>query len=152
ISEDAPESIYVMDPDTGERRKLTSPPLESFGDGLPAFSPNGQFLAFTRGSGLQVRDIFVVALGADGAPKEEARRLTFDDRSVLGLDWSPDGRHIVFSSNRAGSQGLWKVLAAGGSIEPAAATGQDAFTPSIARTGGWLAYVHQVVHTNIWRL
>ena len=41
----------------------------------------------------------------------EPRRLTYDNAWINGLDWTPDGADIVFSSNRLGGNRLWKVRA-----------------------------------------
>ena len=62
-----------------------------------------------RVRGYQVSDLYVVALSTGGVPAAEPKRLTFDERDILGLDWTPDGQSLVFSSNRGGNQRLWKV-------------------------------------------
>src|SRR5262245_18516349 len=104
-----PYSIFLLTVETGEKRRLTSPPAGSIGDECPAFSPDGKSLAFARMLGVGTKDIYIVPVGG-GEPK----RLTFDDTQTLGLTWTPDGREIVFSSNRNGSVELWRVPIAGG--------------------------------------
>ena len=146
------DSIFLLTIDSGEKRRLTVPPAESYGDGFPTFSPDGRTLAFTRGAGLQVRDIFVQTLGPDMSPSGEPKRVTFDGRLIAGLDWTADGRELVFSSNRAGRHSLWRVAVSGGQPEPLGAGGEDAYAPSIARQGGRLAYSHEQRDTNIWQL
>jgi Tol biopolymer transport system component len=152
ISPQSSDSIFFLRTDTGEKRRVTAPPSESYGDGFPAFSPDGGTLAFTRSAGLQVRDIFLQTLGPDMSPSGEPRRVTFDGRLIAGLDWTADGRELVFSSNRAGRHSLWRVAVSGGRPEPLGAGGEDAFAPSIARQGGRLAYSHEERDTNIWRI
>src|SRR5262249_49766491 len=90
--------IYLLSLDSFEKRQLTSATDDLYGDLSPAFSPDGQRLAFIRSA----RDIYVAPV-AGGEPT----RLTFDNRTVLGLAWSQDGSEIVFSSTRAGSPSLW---------------------------------------------
>ncbi len=46
-----PFSIVLISIETGEKRKLSSPPAGSLGDNTPAFSPDGSQLAFNRMSG-----------------------------------------------------------------------------------------------------
>src|SRR6185369_14102483 len=41
-----PSAISLVSVDTGQERKVTSPPWGSLGDSLPAFSPDGTMLAF----------------------------------------------------------------------------------------------------------
>lgn len=95
-------------------------------------------------------------LASDGTPAGEPKRLTFDNRFIAGLDWTADGRDIVFSSNRAGARHLWRISAAGGSPERLAAGGEDAYDLSVAGqspTGrSRLVYARSVVDPNIWRV
>src|SRR6185312_3549726 len=99
-----PFSIVLISTETGEKRKLTSPPIGSVGDNIPVFSPDGGQLAFSRISGQGVEDIYVMpTLGG------EPRRLTFDNRYIRDLEWTADGREIVFISHREGDAGLWRV-------------------------------------------
>ena len=70
----APLSLYLISPETGKRRRLTSPPNGYGGDVAPAFSPDGKTLAFIRppvhGS------IYLLPIGDSGAALSEPRRLT----------------------------------------------------------------------------
>ena len=52
-AEDSPGrlSVFLLSVDSGERRRLTSPPEDSIiGDVLPAFSPDGRDIVFSAGS------------------------------------------------------------------------------------------------------
>src|SRR6185369_9761498 len=111
-SEEDPFSIVLISSETGEKRKITSPPAGSIGDNTPAFSPNGSQLAFSRISGQGVEDIYLMR--AEGG---EPRRLTFDNRYITDLCWTADGGEIVFISQREGDTGLWRVSASGGTPE-----------------------------------
>jgi Tol biopolymer transport system component/DNA-binding winged helix-turn-helix (wHTH) protein len=90
-------------------RDLTRPPDGIWGDSGPAFSPDGQAIAFVRSLAPDVDDLWVVP-AAGGAE----RRVTFDHAMVIGIDWLSDGHTLVFSSSRAGINSLWAVDAAGG--------------------------------------
>ena len=48
-SETEPLALSLLSVETGEMRRLTSPPTHSLGDFDPAFSPDGRSLAFSRG-------------------------------------------------------------------------------------------------------
>ena len=39
--------------------------------------------------------------------------------------WSPDGRHLVFSSNRSGSEQIWTMLADGTQARQLTSQGQN---------------------------
>jgi TolB protein len=79
----------------------------------PSWSPNGQFLAFAwvrhYGPGAPgASDIYIIDL----ASKQWAQ-LTHDGGRNDFPSWSPDGRHIVFQSNRTGKTQIWTMLADG---------------------------------------
>lgn len=81
--------IYVMNPDGSQVTRLTS---AAAGDGSPAWSPDGQKIAFTR-----LADMYV--MNADGSG---VRQLTYDVADDGCPAWSPDGMHIAFHSHRGG--------------------------------------------------
>ena len=79
----------------------------------PSWSSNGQFLAFAwvrhYGPGAPgASDIYIM----DVASKQWAQ-LTHDGGRNDFPSWSPDGRHIVFQSNRTGKVQIWTMLADG---------------------------------------
>jgi Tol biopolymer transport system component len=102
----------------------------------PAFSPDDKQIAFNQGGGNG--GIFVV-----GATGESVRRLTDFGANPA---WSPDGQHIVFSSeevtsayNRASVSPLWVVDVTGGAprkIDDGDAV-QPAWSPSGTRIAFW---------------
>ena len=148
----APNSIFFLTVETGEKRRITFPPAQWWGDDLPAFSPDGHTLAFLRGPGAQARDIFLLSLGPEGTASGEPKRITFDDRIIAGLDWTADGHELVFSSNRSNGQRLWRIAASRGRPEPLSLGGENAVAPSISLHGARLAYTNKDVDTNIWRI
>jgi TolB protein len=80
---------------------------------LPAWSPNGQFLVVSwmrkYGPGAPgAQDIYIM----DIASKQWVQ-LTHDGGRNDFPYWSPDGRHIIFQSSRAGSLQIWTMLADG---------------------------------------
>jgi eukaryotic-like serine/threonine-protein kinase len=109
-SEDDPYGLWSFKLEGGPGKKLTSPPEWSVGDCDPAVSHDGRKLAFARWLTTSSADLFVTDMDG-GAP----RRLTEDNARINGLTWTPDGREVVFSSNRDGSFGLWRTRASGNS-------------------------------------
>jgi eukaryotic-like serine/threonine-protein kinase len=151
-SEQASPSIFLLDVETREKRRLTTPASE-FWDGALAFSPDGRSLAFQRGrASVPPSDIYVLPLSASGQPLGEPRQITHDNSWIYGLDWTQDGRSVVFSSGRGGVQALWRVAASGGAPERLTVGSSDARWPSVSRKGNRLAYSYEIKDANIWRV
>ena len=92
--------IYVMDADGGNQRRLTS---NSDKDLFPSWSPDGKRIVFhsdrdghpDRIPGWFTSEIYV--MDADGGNQQNLTNHPSDDRSP---SWSPDGKRIVFQSDR----------------------------------------------------
>jgi Tol biopolymer transport system component len=75
-------------------------------------SPDGQFILYdfpTRADSNEYRDLFLIDL----VTGRETRLVqhTADDR-LLG--WTPDGRHVLFLSDRGGAPGAWLIAVENG--------------------------------------
>ena len=70
----------------------------------------------------------------------------------MGLDWMPDSKRIVFSSNRSGTYDLWSLPRSGGRPEWVPASGGNLKAPSLARQGHRMVYENWLYDTNIWRV
>ncbi len=142
-----PLSLYLLSLETGEKRKLTTPPA-GVGDYCPAFSPDGKWLAFTRSPRWSTDDLYVMPM-TGGEPK----RLTFDNLPINGLTWTPDSREIIFTSRRGGStRHLWRVAATGGTPERVDTIGNDVLSPALSLQSNRLAYTQALDDINIWRI
>ncbi|MCA1604334.1 MAG: winged helix-turn-helix domain-containing protein, partial [Acidobacteria bacterium] len=84
-------SILLLSIENLEKRRLMSPPAQSASDWHPAFSPDGQTLAFTRWTRRDACDIYLVPIRGS-----EPKRLTFDNQWIGGLAWTAEGQSIVF--------------------------------------------------------
>jgi Tol biopolymer transport system component/DNA-binding winged helix-turn-helix (wHTH) protein len=154
-----PSALFVVAIDTGEKRRLTSPPLETSGDTNPAFSPDGRTLAFIRI--IDVRpDLYLLGVSDGLQPVGEPKRIAPGDRGLLGHlasfgpAWTEDGHGIVLSPR---GQGLWRINISGSasaSAEPERLPfGEGAFGPAISRRGHRLAYSNEIPsHYRIWRM
>ncbi len=146
-----PLSIFLFSVDSGERRRLTSPPAGSKeSDADPVFSPDGRTLAFTRGAGL-VNDLYLLDLGDDLTPKGEPRRRTFTKQATLNPVFTSDGREIAFSSGLYGNSSLWKVPVSGDAPPERLPFGEGGMSPGISRRGNRAAYTTLEANLNIWR-
>ena len=155
ISPSEPFALYLLSLETGEKRRLTSPAPRLVGDMGPAFSPDGQSLAFIRAVDGGNSDLFLLALSDELKPLGEPRQLTFGNRHVTSPAWTADGKEIVYA-NWAGQSGLWRLGVSSSRRSPAepqrlASLGDSIFGPAISRDGRRLAYVHELLHASIGR-
>jgi Tol biopolymer transport system component/DNA-binding winged helix-turn-helix (wHTH) protein len=146
-SAEEPFSLFLFSPETGEKRRVTSPPVSVVGDCSPAFSPDGKRLAFVRVISALVGEIYLVSVNG-GEPK----RLTFDGAGVSNLAWTPNGREIVFGSRLGGKNRLYRIPVEGGGAEWLAATGSEAQYPAFSRDGSRLAWRQNTSDEDIFRL
>jgi Tol biopolymer transport system component/DNA-binding winged helix-turn-helix (wHTH) protein len=139
-SNESASSIFLLTLDSLTIRRITSP-QRSRGDFNPEFSPDGQTLAFNRGS----QGVYTVPVSGG-----EERRLVSGTTYNWGLAWTPDGREIVFANASwlPNAGWLWKISLRGGEPERLR-FGQDGVQPSIR--GNRLVYVRQMTSLNIWR-
>lgn len=142
------EELYLLSLATGEKRVLTSPSPGWAYQSSPAFSPDGQSLAFARWkSAGSLADVYTISTSG-GKPK----RITMDEREIFGLCWTANGREIVFSSTRSGEPALWRVPVSGGAPRRVLEAGQQAWFPSVSLQGSYLAFTRQLSDLNIWRV
>jgi len=89
-------------------RSITSPWL-SFR--MASFSPDGRFVAFSVMREGSPPNIDVVLMTADGRNEVVVAGHPAEDRL---LRWTPDGRSLVFLSDRSGTWDIWTVHITGG--------------------------------------
>ena len=63
------------------------------------------------------------------------RRLTFDAADDWDPHWSPDGRHLLWSSNRSGHFEIWIAEPDGTGARQLTADGVDAENPTMSADG-----------------
>ncbi|WNC70268.1 winged helix-turn-helix domain-containing protein [Thalassotalea nanhaiensis] len=95
---DSHSGIYFLD--------LTSPELNThrfscnlncnYRDRDMSFSPDGRYIAVSRRYSTFEENIYLINL----VTKEE-KQLTFSEEDIVGLTWHPNGKHIVFATQRA---------------------------------------------------
>ncbi|MGA2194037.1 MAG: hypothetical protein ABSH40_02120 [Bryobacteraceae bacterium] len=145
-AEKQPASLAVLTLDTGAIHAITHPPAGTDGDSTPVVSPDGNTIAFVRGTISGGADIFLCDLtGAN------PRRLTFDDHAIRGITWTRDGQDLMYTGDRAGGWKVWRVPAYGGSPRDLIIAGRDASYVTAAPAGNRLVYTVSPTVSSIWR-
>jgi TolB protein len=98
--------LYLMNSDGTGVTKLDLPDKGYVID--PAWSPNGQLLAFSWRRPNDNYDIYIM-----DAASRQLVELTRDQARNERPSWAPDGRHLVFESTRTGTREIWTMLADG---------------------------------------
>ena len=134
--------LWSVPREGGEARQLTTGGHEGF----PSFSPDGKWIAFT---GHYDGNTDVYVMPADGgAPK----RLTWHPDQDVTVGWTPDGKRVLFLSNRdayADFTRFYTVPAEGGVAE--ALPMWRAFEGAYSPDGTRMAYVPNFQWQAAWK-
>ncbi|MEZ5099936.1 MAG: hypothetical protein R3C15_09110 [Thermoleophilia bacterium] len=128
----ADTQVWVMRADGTDARMLTSSPPGSGSGGLagpsyqPAWAPDGQSIAFSRGSG---RNAHIVRIGFDpatGQPVGPETLVTSPGLHTSHPSWSHDGLWLAFQSGAGSNADVSVKRLADGAVFQVAATGNVA--------------------------
>jgi TolB protein len=98
--------LYMMNADGTNTTELDLPDKGYLID--PAWSPNGQMVAFSWRRPDGNFDIYIME-----PVTRQIIQITRDSGKNERPSWAPDGRHIVFESTRNGERQIWTMLADG---------------------------------------
>lgn len=152
-----PLGLFLVAAATGEKKRLTDPGAVVGGDVDPRFSPDGKTISFIRYIHRSQQELYSIpAGGAQAGMPVPPRQLTADGRQVSDHDWAPDGKAILFASDRGGAFRLWRmaadVPAPAKNLEPVAIYGEFPIELALARRAPSLVYSVLQQDRNIWRL
>lgn len=129
--------VWVANADGGNQSRVSGVPRRelALAPRWPAFSPDGTEIVFLDAGTGPFADLWRVSVA--GGP---AVRLTFEPRIASAPVWSPDGKSIIYSTRRSGSQTLWRFnIDEGSSVPLLTGSGDDNF-PDISADGTRLVY------------
>ncbi len=136
-------ALFLLQLDTKETRQVTNPPANSEGDGDPAFSHDGKFLAYQRNT-LDLQQVHIVPSAGGPARMLDSKFLT---DFIDGLAWTADDREIIF-----GGRELRRIPVSGDN--PASTVVSFVPGPALfpAVQGRAMAYVQAAMMADIWQL
>ena len=105
----------------------------------PAFSPDGQMIAFSgRSPERQDAGVFIVNLDGTGL-----RNLSNNPAIDTSPTWSPTGQQIAFISDRSGSPQLWVMDSDGSNVQRLVTEGGHCDSPDWSPDGRFIVYSWQ---------
>jgi serine/threonine-protein kinase len=111
----------------------------------PRLSPDGSRIAVDIRSASSQGDVWVFDVGRSGGT-----RITSEDGREFGAEWTPDGKELIFSSERPFFD-LYRRAADATRPAEALLTGKyDHYTGSVSRDGKLFAFVMAVPGGEIW--
>jgi serine/threonine protein kinase len=134
--------LHRLTPADGTRRQITFPP-EGHGDGHPAFSPDGKWLAFLRYSAPAVEVCVVPAANPSAQPDR-----CVAEGPISDVAWLPDSERLLYTTADA----IWSVHARGNPrVEKFAEGGFPGLT--MHPDGRNFAFTRSAgADSNIWRI
>jgi Tol biopolymer transport system component len=117
-----------------------------------AFARDGAHVAYSQGR--RVANVWRVPILRDRrATWADAQQITADDAYVESIDVSPDGRSLVLTSDRGGTQNLWVVPTIGGELRRLTTGSKFEWGPRWSRDGLRLAfYSFRAGNRDIWTM
>jgi Tol biopolymer transport system component len=148
-----PFALFVVPLDTGEKRRLTTPPDSIIGDLRPVIAPDGRSLVFQRFPSGAGAELHWVAVDERMMPAGETRRLTTATFNAIHPTWLPDGNEILFSAEGR----LWrKSIRRDDPPTRLAYAGEDGQWPVVSRFqpdgSSRLVYARSFADRNVWRI
>lgn len=113
----------------------------------PQVSPDGKWVVYVQGvvdlEGNRIANNLWLA-STDPARAGKPKQLTATTKSDRHPRWSPDGKHILFESNRSGASQLWIIALDGGEPKQLTTISTGASTGVWSRDGEQIAFVSAV--------
>ena len=138
--------LISVSPLTGEQMAI-SKPSSADQDCYARLSPDGGTIAFVRFLSHAVASLYTIDVSGD-----HLNRLTQEGKDLRGVDWTPDGSHLVFASKERGAYQLQLIPAHGGEPTPLPAANASAADPSVSPNGKFVVFVESHENWNIWQV
>jgi len=110
----------------------------------PQISPDGKLVVYVVGSVDLSANSISSTLWLAATDKGETRQLTNTTKKDRHPRWSPDGKHILFESNRSGDNQLWIIDLDGGEARQLTTISTEASNAIWSRDGKHIAFVSAV--------
>jgi len=135
-------NLWEIRLDSGTGQLRGKPRRLSNWSGVALFSitatTDGRQLAFLKGQ--TQGDVYVADVEASRRHLAHVRRLTFDERNDLPFDWTPDGKAVLFYSDRNGTYDIFRQRIDQRAAEIIVAGPDNEVFPIVSPDGRWILY------------
>jgi Tol biopolymer transport system component len=141
--------VLTLDPDTGRVLKTGKLPLPQGMRSAEwgAWSPDGDAIAVEDSRGGEERSLWVMR--ADGS---EGRKLVdYRAAAMTGVDWTRDGKAIVYSALAGAGTQLFRISRSGGTPAQLTRDTGNLMHPRVSPDGRWIACTRIVQSQQIWK-
>ena len=143
--------IVTIDPQSGEALGLERIELPEIRSAKLVFwSPAGEAIAIENDAGGGQQSIWILDLET----RDLEKVIEYDSDTYSGLDWTPDGRTIVYSAREPGEDDrfqLFAVARAGGSPSRLSDDDGHLMQPQVSPDGRWIAATRIEMTRQLWR-
>ena len=147
-------ALFLLEISTGETLRLTNPSHRE-DDAFPAFSPEGDQIAFTRSTGKGFSALYLLPFEPDIRKTLMPKQLElagFKDVAYGHSAWTVKDPQIVFESSRGGPHQLWIAPAKqNATATPLLSLGTNLSGAAPSQTGR-LAFAQSSFTSNVWQI
>jgi len=141
---DVTSSLYKFNADGTGLIRLTN--LEGAKDYVPAWSPNGSLISFTRTFPNEPNRKELFIMNSDGTNQH-----SIGIAGVYGK-WSPDGTKLVYTSSKSGNSEIYTCNADGSNEQKLTTTSSNETFPSYSHDGRKIAFSVDTGTSNSWEI
>jgi serine/threonine-protein kinase len=143
-----PVSSYIVDTDVvivnrDGSESLALPVSDRYNN--PRLSPDGKRVSVDIRSANSMGDVWVFQVGRSGGT-----RLTAEGGRDFGAEWTPDGRELIFSSERPFFDLYRRAADASRPAEPLLTGANDHYTGAVSHDGSLFAFVLATPGGELW--
>lgn len=141
--------IITLDPESGKVLQTDMLPLPASirSAQWASWSPDGAEIAIEDDRGGEDRILWIVH--ADGTHAQKL--LDYKGSTYDGVDWTPDGKTIVYGGLASGRMQLFSVSRQGGSPHQLSHDSGNLMHPRVSPDGRWIACTRLMQSQQIWR-
>ncbi len=141
--------VLTLDPASGRvlSRDLFPLPSQIRSAQWTAWSPDGNEVAIEDNEGGEKRSLWIVR--TDGSQPQKL--VDYRSTTYGGLDWTPDGKHIVYSGLSGDRMQIFSIARSGGASEQLTHDSGNLFHPKVSPDGRWIACTRMLKSEQILR-